>query len=381
MDRASGEQLFRKYAQKDITEAEKAAFYEWLETAQDTSQLGDLVDEYIVSFADTSVVEMNEQAAGSILNAILSSGKKPVRRRRTYLLAAAVAALVATSSGIFWALQLPPAPPKVLAPIADNAPVMSGGAKAVLTLGDGSKVVLDSAAQRQIVSGPVTAQQSGGSLHYDASGAAQQHTLFTPRGGQFRLQLPDGTKVWLNAASSITFPTAFEGNERLVQVSGEVYMEVAENVRQPFRVQVTNGPRLEVLGTSFNINAYADEPIQRTTLVQGSIRYISGTTSQVLKPGQQALLENGKVTFGTADVSEVLAWKNGLFHFSGASLQEVMRELSRWYDVDVAYEGLVRPRSFEGKIGRDLSLQDVLSNLGKNSVHYKIEGGKVIVLP
>jgi ferric-dicitrate binding protein FerR (iron transport regulator) len=195
--------------------------------------------------------------------------------------------------------------------------------------------------------------------------------------------LADGSKVWLNAESSITFPTAFIGKERNVEIKGEAYFEVAHNAQMPFNVKVKN-MTVQVLGTHFNVNAYDDENWIKTTLLEGSIKVSKGSDSKIIKPGEQAQTENGDnslIAVQAVDPDEVVAWKNGLFHFNNAGLPEVMHQLSRWYDVDVVYNGPVPKRKFGGEMQSNLKLSQVLELLEKNEVNFKIEGKKIIVMP
>jgi ferric-dicitrate binding protein FerR (iron transport regulator) len=192
--------------------------------------------------------------------------------------------------------------------------------------------------------------------------------------------LPDGSRVWLNAASTLRFPTAFTGNEREVALTGEAYFEVAKDNSRPFRVMAGN-MQVNVLGTQFNINAYPEESAIRTSLLEGSVRITNGNVSGLLKPGQQAVLdrEEGNIKIKDVDMSGIVAWKNGLFQFEGADIITIMREISRWYDVEVVYAGKVPVRRFEGKISRNVQLSDVLEILELSNVKFTLEGRKIIV--
>ena len=268
--------------------------------------------------------------------------------------------------------------------------VAPGGNRATLTLSDGTVVPLDSTANGAIAQQGNTSvvKLGGGRISYkgapgDADGSLM-NTLHTPRGGQYQLTLPDGTRVWLNAASSITYPVAFIGKDRPVQISGEAYLEVATNKDKPFIVNVEGGSAIEVLGTQFNVNSYSDENSVKTTLLEGSIKVTAGPNAAVtLKPGQQAQLTMQHLSVdNSADTEKVLAWKNGLFDFDGASLQEVLRQLSRWYDVDVVYEKGVPNIQFEGEISRNIQLSDLLKVLARAEVKFRIEEGhRLVVLP
>lgn len=275
--------------------------------------------------------------------------------------------------------------PPMQAKAADIAPGRNG---AVLTLADGSQVVLDS------LGNGVIATQKGakvllaaGRLSYTPlpGEGVDYNRITTPKGRQFRLVLPDGTAVWLNAASSLRYPTSFTGKTRQVEVSGEAYFEVAENANMPFHVNVNGNINIEVLGTHFNVNAYENEQHINTTLVTGRIKVSTGTTNAILKPGQQAQAGQGSATdmkvLSNADIEKITAWKDGLFNFNGATLQEVMRQLERWYDIEVVYEKGAPNITFWGKMTKDISLNGLLIGLQQSEVHLRLEGRKLIVLP
>ncbi|THU39501.1 DUF4974 domain-containing protein [Niastella caeni] len=284
-----------------------------------------------------------------------------------------------------------------------NQDIAPGGNKAVLTLADGSNIVLDNIANGTISKQGSTnvVKQADGELAYNTSQstspsshsplATSYNTVTTPRGGQYQLTLPDGSKVWLNAASSLKFPVSFSGKERVVQLTGEAYFEVAHVTmpgsaeRMPFEVEVNNGMKVEVLGTHFNVMAYEDEKESKTTLLQGKVKVIVKTPASVLlKPGQQALLTkaNEKVRVDKdANVEEAVAWKNGKFKFVRTDLKTVMRQLARWYDVQVEYDKNLPEKFFTGEIPRRLNASEVLSVIEFAGVHCRIEGKKIIVIP
>jgi ferric-dicitrate binding protein FerR (iron transport regulator) len=209
------------------------------------------------------------------------------------------------------------------------------------------------------------------------------NTVTTPRGGQYQLLLSDGSKVWLNSASSIRFPVSFTGNIRRIEVTGEAYFEVAKDPFIPFKVDVDGKNEVEVLGTHFNINSYADEGSIKTTLLEGSVKVTSLKTgeSKLITPGQQAQLNtNGQIAINKADLDKVMAWKNGYFNFDGADTRMVMQLISRWYDVDVVYEGDIPQKEFGGDMEKNLNLSQVLKSLEKNDLHCRLEGKKLIVM-
>lgn len=257
-----------------------------------------------------------------------------------------------------------------------------GGNKAVLTLANGQTIVLDNAQNGELATqGNTQVSKQDSALSYNVNGhtaSVSYNTLTTPRGGFFRLTLPDGSTVWLNAASSLRFPTAFIGNAREVQLTGEAYFEVAKNASMPFRVTVNN-MEVNVLGTSFNINAYADENTVRTTLLDGAVSVSDGTQRSLLQPGDQASSGAKGFTLSRPDTDGVIAWKNNMFSFNGANLEQVMRQLSRWYDVEIKYTGPVKERLFVGNISRNYKLSEVLSILNASDVQFRIEGKQIIV--
>ena len=275
-----------------------------------------------------------------------------------------------------------------------NNDVLPGGDKAILTLANGSQIVLDSAANG------IVAQQgntevmklANGQLVYkeagDQANEVLYNTMVTPHGGQYRLMLPDGSRVWLNAVSSIRFPTAFTGKERTVEITGEAYFEIAKDLSRPFRVLVRphsgNGVmEVAVLGTHFNINAYKDEPAIKTTLLEGSVKVSMSTSLTITKPGQQAQLNNSEIikVINDADVAEAVAWKDGRFEFNDADLKTIMRQVMRWYDVDVEYQGNLPDRYFTANISRNKTLSGVLTILKLSDVDFKLEGKKLTVTP
>jgi ferric-dicitrate binding protein FerR (iron transport regulator) len=265
--------------------------------------------------------------------------------------------------------------------------VLPGRNTATLTLGNGSQIILDSAAKGELaVQGKTRLMKSdSGSLSYMAAADGKEeamtyNVLTTPRSGQYQLTLPDGSKVWLNNVSSLRYPTAFLGKDRTVELTGEAYFEVRHDVTKPFRVRI-NGESVEVLGTSFNIMAYPEETAQ-TTLLTGAVRVASGRQTVELTPDEQAQLQNTGSLKVVRNVpsQDIVSWKNGFFYFGRASFEAVMRQLARWYDVDVVYEGKVPDLEFGGKIDRSLPLNELLKFLDKNQVHFRLEGRRIIVL-
>ena len=329
---------------------------------------------------------------------ILKRIKKPGIRQKLNLttisitrLAAAACILVLIGVGIFLKMksgrEQQSSIPAEIATSKSMNDVQPGGNKAVLQLGDGSSIVLDTTSNGTIMrQGNTNIVKTDGIVNYKVSAGNKNEVLFniisTPRGGQYQVVLPDGSKVWLNASSSIRFPTAFTGTARRVDITGEAYFEVARNKSMPFIVNA-KGSEIEVLGTHFNVMAYEDEDYLRTTLLEGAVKFTNHGSSATLKPGQQSRLnDNGQMNvLDDVDLEDVMAWKNGYFHFNGADFQATARQLSRWYDVDVICNKKVDDLLY-ADIPRNTKLSDVLTALElTGKIRFEITGNKVIVIP
>ena len=270
---------------------------------------------------------------------------------------------------------------------------------AILTLDNGTTIMLDSAADGALAQiGGIKAQKINGQIVYNITGNGGlqaepvYNTIATARANQYMVVLADGSKVWLNAASSIRFPSYFKGNERKVEITGEVYFEVAKDAARPFRVEFNNplGEKgeIEVIGTHFNVNAYPDEGDIKTTLLEGSVKVSKGNESVLIAPGEQANISNspaleGKGITKRKDValSQVMAWKDGFFVFNNSDINMIMKQVARWYDVDVVFEGKILSERFTGKVSRNVSLSNFLTMLELSDVHVKMEGRKIIITP
>lgn len=283
--------------------------------------------------------------------------------------------------------KMPPAQPQ-------QKEILPGGNRAVLTLADGSQIMLDSTANGKLArqGNAEVIKLADGQLVYKGAGNKESdlmyNTMSTPRGGQYKLILPDGSKVWLNALSAIRYPTSFAGNERSVAITGEVYFEVAKDPAHPFKVSLLPasgkaGMEIEVLGTHFNVNAYNDAPLVNTTLLEGSVKIKQAAGSKVIRPGQQAQVNSaGKINVASnVDVAGVVAWKEGHFMFKDADLRTIMQQLMRWYDVDVKYEGTIPERYFTADISRNKTLSGVLKILEQSNIHFEIQGRTLTVTP
>lgn len=309
----------------------------------------------------------------------------PVVKMAMYKKLAVAAAVIVVASGLYWWFRSTSGQP-VQQPIVvtDAAP---GGNKAVLTLADGSQIALRDAGNGTLANqdGVQVIKLDSGRLAYIAanvvSSTTAYNTLSTPRGGQYQLSLPDGTKVWLNASSSIRYPVAFTGAERKVEVTGEVYFVVSPGGKKMPFIVVANKAAIKVLGTHFNIMAYPEEKAIQTTLLEGSLRVESNDRQALLQPGQQGVLvhASGALSVREVDVQEVVAWVHGQLSMKYVDVAAFMRQVSRWYDVDVVFEGEVPAMSFSGSINKMVNLSLVLKALNDNGLHVTLVNGKLIV--
>jgi len=305
-----------------------------------------------------------------------------------YLRAAAAVALLIIAAGIYWFSVKKQAPSQLAAGnIKNNIQLKPGGNKATLTLANGNVIALEDEQNGALGQQNNTKiiKLNNGQLVYNSeqekSGNAPAvfNTLSVPRGGKYNITLADGTVVWLNAASSLTFPAAFTGKERQVTLSGEAYFEVATDPSRPFSVKVGD-MQVKVLGTHFNIMAYNDEQSVNTTLLQGAVKIQSTTGEALLKPGQQAKMDHaGKVQVVHADLDAVIAWKNGLFSFNNASIEEVMRQVARWFDAEIVYPDGIPQDRFQGEIDRSSDITAVLKILEASGVKFTVQGHKILV--
>ncbi|WP_343745500.1 FecR domain-containing protein [Chitinophaga sp.] len=380
--------LITRYLNEELSEEETAQLWETLreghgEEAWKEALLALLQDKDKHGHADT---ERMEQIYASIRPA--DTPVVPVRRRWIYPAAAAVILAVLVASAALWRSR-GPQPQLAGHPAAAVHEVTPGSNKAMLTLADGSTITLDSAGNGALAQqGNVqVVQVNNGQLAYQASGshaagAVQYNTLAIPRGGQFRVTLPDGTNVWINAASTLRYPTAFTSTDRTVELTGEAYFEVAKMPEKPFHVKVRNID-VQVLGTHFNVMAYTEETSMQTTLLEGAVKVHTAGAQTALRPGQQLRMEQtGRLSIvDNVNTDEIIAWKNGYFQFNHEKLPGVMRQIARWYDVDIAYEGNIPDREFGGKISRNSSIEEVLRILELSKVHFRIEKKKIIVIP
>lgn len=352
-----------------------------------------LLEKYYLELEDTSTFELSDADADSVKGQMLRKIYEdiyPVEKRSTikhlsrrwYAAAAVIIMLIAGGYfGLFNNRN------KNNISVAKQE-IIPGGNKAILTLSNGRQINLTDASSGSIAdqSGSKIIKSKDGEIVYRNNAPTDgiaYNTVATPKGGQYSIILPDGTKVMLNAQSSLKYPTAFKGEIRLVELSGEAYFEVVHNSRQPFRVRV-NGQLIQDIGTQFNVNAYNDEPEVKTTLLEGSIKVSSNKQSLLIAPGEQAVSDNtGTLRLKKlVDIEKVVAWKNGNFQFDNDDIYAIMRQLSRWYDVDIRYEGDFSGRKFSGMVSRYANFENALDIMqSSDEVHFKTVGKTVIVMP
>lgn len=317
-----------------------------------------------------------------------------------YLKSISIAAIIllTITTGIYFYSNRNIIEPEHFAEIDVKNDIAPGYNKAILTLADGSRISLDDAANGLLASQGNTAitKTENGQIVYEKNNIDKSkfmsdrsviNKIQTPKGGKYQIRLPDGSKVWLNSASTLSYPTTFAGNERKVQLEGEAYFEISPNKSVPFRVQSGN-QIVEVLGTHFNINSYDDEDYVKTTLLEGSVRVILNSKANVvsntklLKPGEQSLTKssNSGIRIENADIEKAVAWKNGYFRFRNTPIREIMREIERWYDVELVYEGKMPTDEFTGFISNDVKISAVLKIMEESGgVKFTVKGKKLKV--
>ena len=384
------EQLLQRYLEGSCTPEEAAVLYNWLKSSDaHRPLLARLQQEFeqVINEPHEVPAAVSDRIEARLLQNIGRNKIVPLRHPWRWAAVASVLMLLLAGS-VYWFYKTDKSHN-----IASNmalskkgvigSDVAPGTNKAVLTLADGTTVELDSAGNQVLQQGKTTVQQRNGRLEYAAQGKGEAigyNTLVVPRGGQFNIVLPDGSHVWLNAASRLKYPTAFTGKERVVELQGQGYFEIAHNADQPFIVDVNN-THIQVLGTRFDIMAYPDEQSLNTTLLEGAVRVQSGERQQLLKPGQQSVLEytTGQMFVRPADIDQTIAWKTGFFEFDNAGMNVIMRQVARWYDVDVAYGNEKNSRLFGGRISRSLPLSEILHMLEANGAKFSLEGRRLTV--
>lgn len=396
------ENLFRKYLNDECNPEEIRILLQYFGKTENEALLKNLIRhelEETESQPGSAHDSLLANTFENIKNAIASQNKqthKPVLRlylRPWFRISAAASVIFFLSATAYFLI-----PQREVVSVTQhknqvqptNTDIAPGKNNAILTLDNGKTIVLDSAANGILAKqGSTKVQKIKGQIVYHKSDIAMNtktvyNTITTANSNQYQLILTDGSKVWLNAASSIRFPTSFTGNERRVEITGEAYFEVTKNAAKPFRVDFKNKAgekdEIEVLGTHFNVNTYADEPDMKTTLLEGSVKITTVNKIQMLTPGQQArLTPEGIELKKNVDIEQVMAWKNGYFLFDNTDIYTLMRQVSRWYNVDVKYEGKITEEGFSGKISRDVPLSKFIKVLELNDVHVRTEGRRIVL--
>ncbi|GGC13511.1 iron dicitrate transporter FecR [Parapedobacter defluvii] len=375
------EKLALKWLEGTITEAEKAEFTAWYNSYYDDK-----------SFLPSSFAESEQDLEDRIFDKVRQLMKQPehIPVKRSNLswpraIAAAAILFVCCSLGFFW-WQAKFQDRNDTRDVAHD--VQPGGNRATLTLSDGRVVEL-SDAQRGIVLANGKIQYEDGSQLIAAPSAspdgdqtASLLEMTTPKGGKYRVTLSDGTSVWLNSASTLRYPSPFGKGKRIVELDGEGYFDVSPDTDHPF-VVLCNGQEVEVLGTAFNINSYADEEGIRTTLVHGKVSVRAAranSKSRMLLPGQQAVLQDDNFEVSEVDTAEITAWREGFFYFNNTDLHTVMRQFARWYDLKVSYEGMPTNEKFMGRIPMDMTLNSVFKVLAATGVDFEIKADRQLVV-
>lgn len=403
MQKARLKRLLHQYFNNSISGADCIELLEYLNAAN-PGELDELID-YELSALDEGP-DFKGQQSQDVLDRIKSDLRftsvpaeeteeeqpEVIRfyQRRWVQVAAAV--LICCAAGLIILKNQKPQESKIeLARLIKPDVIVPGSNKAILTVSGGKTIVLDSAANGVIAktnAGRVI-KTSNGKIIYkgtamgaEAAAEVGYNTLSTPRGGNYQVTLPDGTKVWLDAASSITYPTAFTGGDRKVKLTGQAYFEVAKNPQKPFYVDANN-VEVKVLGTHFNISAYNDDAENTTTLLEGSVQISKNNSTALLKPGQQAIIPNNSNSIKVADanINDVMAWKNGYFIFDDDNITGIMRKVSRWYDVEVEYQGNFDDQHFGGTFYKTKGINELLGHFEKvGKLHFKVTGRRITVM-
>lgn len=393
--------LLQKHIAGTLTEAEKNELTEFISRRQNkeiiTATLEELLSKeqplpefeenrfmpLLAGILKADAIEDKEEEADSTI------GKRPVFSRKTIMLVL-LAVIILGATGVYF-YYFNPFASKTIHYNNDSIlnEVRPGGNIAVLTLSDGSTMVLDSADTGFVAQqgNAKIIKSANGELTYTVSGEPNSTSLFntitTPHGGQYQVVLSDGSRVKLNSFSSITYPTTFVGKERRVTITGEAYFEIAKNVKRPFRVKAYD-MEVEVMSTEFNINAYTEEPAIKTTLMKGILKLTNNEMMLMLHASQQGQFDKeGKFSVGkNIDTNEVIAWKNGYFQFNNTDVKTVMRQIGRWYNVDIVYEkGTHADQEVFGEIRRNVNLSEIIKMLKKNSINCRLDGRSLIVMP
>ena len=402
MNKDKLERLLQQYFNNTITDTDCIELLDYLRN-NDPDEIAKAIDERLLALEEGP--EFNRFQAKKILERIKSDARfinqtdeqdedKPVSKwYNNWIKVAAILIFFSTVGFYFLFNGYHKVTNQDNLAAAKSSEILPGNTKATLTLANGKVILLDNVADGTLTKSGRTvinkAHNEG--LVYNTQADNNKtvpstdtvyNTLTTPRGGEYKVKLPDGTNVWLNSSSSLSYPIEFAGNERYVKLTGEAYFEVAKNKDKPFYV-CANNVCVKVLGTHFNIAAYNDDAELTTTLLEGSVLITKNSKQRLLAPGQQAVIRNNADLISVADASinQVMAWKNGYFVFNDDNINTIMKKLSRWYDVDIEYQGSFENLRFGGTFYRSKSIKELLNNLEKiGKVHFKITGRRIIVM-
>jgi transmembrane sensor len=382
MDRKNEQEILQRYREGRCSESELRQLDAWYDSWNTEERL---------LLTEVQLEEAESRMRSKVMDRIGFNSTPRRLWRRVSIAAAAAAVVIAVGVSFYYNLAepLPDTTDRATSDVHDIAP---GKNIAILTLPNGEVVSLSENKDAVVIDASALSYGDGTKVSNTTPTDAPDyertslHTITTPRGGQYQVILSDGTKVWLNAASSIKFPASFAGaKQRRIDLTGEAYLEVTKDQEHPFIV-VSGTQEIEVLGTHFNVNDYLDEPVAQTTLIEGSVRVRPLHTSHtnaakvLLKPGQKSLITGQEIVVRTANVNEVIAWKEGDFRFEDQSVPDIMKQLARWYDVDVVYLGDVSDVKLNASISRGRNVSQILNMMEKTGeVHFKIEGRKIIV--
>ena len=366
-DRQHYDRLVKRYLENSATQEEVDLFFHLLEQGK----------------LEASLQKLAPAADDSLAPGELSAGKKQLAHSYQLLrYAVAASVLLAILTAVFLSSSKKVPVTTSLAQKNTMPQAAPGTKKAILTLSNGQQVTLGGVTQN-LTDGNASMVAKSNRIEYQRSNVAAEpeyHSISTPKGGEYQLTLPDGTQVWLNAGTSLRYPTAFSGSQRRVELTGEAYFEVVKNPAKPFVVH-TNGADIKVLGTAFNVMAYADESFLKTTLAEGSVAMTANGDEVVLKPGEGATVvaTGNRIEVAAADLDQDLAWKNGNFYFRKTELAAIMKQIARWYDLEIRYAGAVPKKHFAGRIPRQNNLSDVLDVFRLSGIQFSMTGRTLVV--
>ena len=392
MDKRIAEEFLEKFSKNQHSEQEHQIFLEWLKEApaHQQEEILETYGQFFKSIPEDGTVrfpDLVKNIEANLDTLPVNDGTAPVKLWADLrMVAGAAAVFLCLITGIYF-FHYKSQTENLRA--VNSAKIVPGSNKAVLTLANGKEMILDDS-QTGVIGregNSIINKSKDGKLIYTLSDKKEKaiagfNTVTTPKGGVFEIILPDGSKVWLNAASSLKFPASFKGEERRVELKGEAYFEVTKNKKMPFRV-IAGKAEIEVLGTHFNVMAYKDtkESEITTTLIEGSVKVIEGKKSILIKPGEQAKV-NKSIDVSKVNATEAVEWKNGNFNFSHESFESIMNKIARWYNVEIEYEGEVTKEEFVGTVPRSEDISEVLKRLELTGlVHFKIKERRIIVMP